>query len=622
MAVAFPATFFAQADTLSLPVLEVFDSLQRQNVRSASLYFDSMEYSRNKYLDAGEFLQLNSGIYVKDYGPGSISTMAYRGTSANHTRIFWDGISVDNIMLGQSDLSLFSFGRKMRADFIKGGASLALGSGGIGGILNIEPGSERVRGIALDIAPSYGSYNTRMLPASVTYGRGRWEFGLNLSVTSSDNDFEYEDEVKGRIVKRENAAFERKHVMPEITYYTKGGEVSASLWTMRSYRQNPAAIGSSHGNSFQEDSWDRLFLKWRHGWGKKAITVRSMTAEEYLYYENEMLNIHSENRVSYLKNQAELKIRISPKFLSETQIRADMARANSVNYDGIRETNTAGFCQGFTSEGRYQKVHVNLRAESGNGRQVYFTPSVFLSVNPISSKPNSAFFGEVASNVRMPSFNEMFWQDAGKEDLKAERSASAEVGIDQSIKTGSGEGLRILLSVFRAEIDNLIVWRPENSVWRPFNVRALRNQGLEAELKSDITAGELHLDLHCGYSYTSSEISEDEQFPEAEGRQQVYVPLHKLFGTAVAEWKRYFISYNQVYTGEVYTSTDNSSSLQPSYPAVLETGMKFKAGSSSITLEFTVKNLYNESYRYVAMMPMPGRNYCLTIIYLLNQIKS
>ena len=90
----------------------------------------------------------------------------------------------------------------------------------------------------------------------------------------------------------------------------------------------------------------------------------------------------------------------------------------------------------------------------------------------------------------------------------------------------------------------------------------------------------------------------------------------------MAEWKRYFISYNQVYTGEVYTSTDNSSSLQPSYPAVLETGMKFKAGSSSITLEFTVKNLYNESYRYVAMMPMPGRNYCLTIIYLLNQIKS
>ena len=64
-----------------------------------------MNYSHSTLAD---LLSENSEIFIKSYGMGGTATPSFRGTGASHTQIDWNGININNPMLGQSDLSLYT----------------------------------------------------------------------------------------------------------------------------------------------------------------------------------------------------------------------------------------------------------------------------------------------------------------------------------------------------------------------------------------------------------------------------------------------------------------------------------------------------------------------------------
>jgi iron complex outermembrane receptor protein len=83
-------------------------------------------------------LKEQSFVSIKNYGVGGSSTISFRGTGAGHTQILWNNISINNVMLGQTDLSLIPVGIIDEADILFGGASLQTGSGGIGGMIALN----------------------------------------------------------------------------------------------------------------------------------------------------------------------------------------------------------------------------------------------------------------------------------------------------------------------------------------------------------------------------------------------------------------------------------------------------------------------------------------------------
>ena len=64
---------------------------------------------------------------------GNLATLSIRGSNANQTQLFWNGIPVNSATLGLSDMSLFPVDFINTISIMKGGASLSNGSGGIGG---------------------------------------------------------------------------------------------------------------------------------------------------------------------------------------------------------------------------------------------------------------------------------------------------------------------------------------------------------------------------------------------------------------------------------------------------------------------------------------------------------
>ena len=89
---------------------------------------------------------------------GGTATPSFRGTGASHTQIAWNGININHPMLGQSDLSLIPAGLIDDIQIFYGGASMALNSGGIGGIINLETKPVWKKETSISLNPGIGSF--------------------------------------------------------------------------------------------------------------------------------------------------------------------------------------------------------------------------------------------------------------------------------------------------------------------------------------------------------------------------------------------------------------------------------------------------------------------------------
>ena len=107
-----------------------------------------------------DLLSENSSIFIKSYGQGSLATASIRGAGASHTKVLWNGISLNNPMLGQTDFSLIPVFFIDRAEILKGGSSLISVGGALGGGILLHSDSEIKSGIYSELIQTFGSCKT------------------------------------------------------------------------------------------------------------------------------------------------------------------------------------------------------------------------------------------------------------------------------------------------------------------------------------------------------------------------------------------------------------------------------------------------------------------------------
>ncbi|MGC9345058.1 MAG: TonB-dependent receptor, partial [Bacteroidales bacterium] len=121
---------------------------------------DSVTIRENNALGLGELLSNNSMIYIRSYGYGALSTASFRGTSASHTRVFWNDLEINDPASGQVDFSLIPVSFVDEIKLYHGGSSVRQSAGGLGGVvmLNSLPAwNEETR---FEIEQGIGSFNT------------------------------------------------------------------------------------------------------------------------------------------------------------------------------------------------------------------------------------------------------------------------------------------------------------------------------------------------------------------------------------------------------------------------------------------------------------------------------
>ena len=177
---------------------------------------DSLTLQTQSTSNLSELLIRHSPVFIKTYGPGGTSTASFRGTTASHTLVLWNGFQLNAPTLGQVDFSTIPVFLADDID-LKWGSGTSNNSGGLGGAVNIENKTTFGQGLLLDLKQTYGSFNTLGSFATVGYYGKRCSFRIKAYRNSSDNDFEYLNIglLPRRRMRQQNADFVDYGVMPD-----------------------------------------------------------------------------------------------------------------------------------------------------------------------------------------------------------------------------------------------------------------------------------------------------------------------------------------------------------------------------------------------------------------------
>ena len=124
-----------------------------------------------------DLLIQHSPVFIKTYGPRGVSTASFRGTTASHTLVLWNGFQLNAPSLGQVDFSTIPV---FLADDVSlnWGSGTSSNSGGLGGSVNIDNANHFGDGFLLDLKQTYGSFNT--LGSFVTVGNYGKKFSFRV----------------------------------------------------------------------------------------------------------------------------------------------------------------------------------------------------------------------------------------------------------------------------------------------------------------------------------------------------------------------------------------------------------------------------------------------------------
>ena len=101
-------SFAAMAqDTIVLQSVEVSaDAIRRNQAETAmERKMDTALLKRLNTVTMSQLLIQHSPVFIKTYGPGGVATASFRGTTASHTLVLWNGFQLNAPTLGQVDFS-------------------------------------------------------------------------------------------------------------------------------------------------------------------------------------------------------------------------------------------------------------------------------------------------------------------------------------------------------------------------------------------------------------------------------------------------------------------------------------------------------------------------------------
>ena len=113
LAACLPTALFAQQTEskkrsgwhLTIPEVTVIGHRPMKEIGVQKTKFDSLALKENIALSMADILTFNSSVFVKSYSRATLSTVAFSGTSTSNTQVTWNGMRINNPMLGMTDFS-------------------------------------------------------------------------------------------------------------------------------------------------------------------------------------------------------------------------------------------------------------------------------------------------------------------------------------------------------------------------------------------------------------------------------------------------------------------------------------------------------------------------------------
>lgn len=619
--------------------------------------FDSLALKENVALSMADVLTFNSSVFVKSYGRATLSTVAFRGTSPSHTQVTWNGMRINNPMLGMTDFSTIPSYFIDQASLLHGTSSVNESGGGLGGLVKLGTLPDVSEGINAQYVQGVGSFKTFDEFARFTYGSDHWQLSTRAVYSSSPNEYKYVNRDKKENIydsdhniigqyhpteRNRSGSFKDLHVLQEVYYNTLAGDrFGLNAWYIDSNRELPL-LTTDYGNERDFEnrqrehtfrgvlSWDHTRSNWRTG--LKGGYIHTWMAYDYrkeVAEGNWATMTRSRSNANTVYGQLEGEYNPSRKWFFTANVSAHQHFVRSEDKNIILQDGDkaiVGYDKGRIElsgsvSAKWQPVDrlglsVILREDMYGTKWAPLIPAFFID-GLVSRTGNIMLRASVSRNYRFPTLNDLYFLPGGNPDLKNEHGFSYDAGM--SFETGKKDVYSISGSAtwFDSYIDDWIIWLPTTKgFFSPRNVKKVHAYGVE--LKGGVSIQpikEWYLDLNGSYSWTPS-VNDGEKMSPADqsvGKQLPYVPKHSASLTGRLSWRTWSFLYKWVYYSERFTMSSNDYTLTGHLPKYfmsnisLEKGLNFKP--MDIQLKLAVNNLFNEEYLSVLSRPMPGINF-------------
>ena len=635
----------------------IYGNRPMKEIGTQETKFDTIALKENIALSMADVLTFNSAIFVKNYGRATLSTVAFRGTSPSHTQVSWNGMKINNPMLGMTDFSMIPSYFIDDASLLHGTSSVNETGGGLGGAVKLSTKPSNNKGFGLQYIQGIGSFKTFDEFLRLTYGDNHWQISTRAVYSSSPNDYKYRNHDKKENIYDENmnivdqyypvernrsGAYKDFHLLQEVYYNTgRGDRFGLNAWYINSNRELPM-LTVDHGSDTDFDnrqreqtfrgvvSWDHVRENWKMG--AKAGYIYSWMAYDYKRDVGNGIMTHmtrSRSRINTLYAQVDGEYYLGKRWLFTANVSlhqhiVESEDKNIVKQDGNRAI--VGYRKGrpelsgsISAKWRPIErlgVSVVIREEMFGKEWTPIIPALFID-GLISKTGNIVAKASISRNYRFPTLNDLYFLPGGNPDLKRESGWSYDAGLSFSVGRSGIYSLSGSATWFESYIKDWIIWLPTTKgFFSPENIKDVHAFGVELKADLDVALSkQWQLGVNGTLSWTPSINNGEPRTPadRSVGKQLPYVPILSSTVTGSLSWRKWTFLYKWCYYSERYTMSSNDISLTGKLPPYfmsnisLEKILTFKW--AELSLKGTINNLFNEEYLSVLSRPMPGINF-------------
>ncbi len=566
-------------------------------------------------------LQNESPLYIKSYGPGSLASGSFRGSTAAQTAVLWNGFNLNSPLYGQVDFSLLPILTADQIEVVYGGKSTLWGSGAMAGAILLNNVSKFNQGLVAKASTSMGSFNENRQAIELSGSTKNWNSSLKVFRQQADNDFTFYNSsiANNPKSKQINAAFKQNGLLAENYFLLNTHQkLNFFFWYDNSDRQIPPSLLQTINHASQQDEHFRVSSQWQYDGKKSAYMIRAAMFKEKLLYRDDFLSASNSHAATFI-SEAEAKFYLAKRQYISVGLHQTFINTNADNFANNVKEKKYAFFAAYSLKNASEKLMAtcSIRKEwlANYGLPlVYASGLTYVVAKWISLNVNG---GKIYRN---PTLNDLYWQPGGNALLKPETGWTIDAGLPLSTKITKKTSFEVEPVFFIRKTENQIIWLPVAGYWSPQNLLEVWSRGIETKSELKTVRGDFNFILQISTSYVVSTNEKSKSESDASVHKQLmYVPLYSGHSHVTLRYKQWLMRYQFNYTGYRYTTTDNSEFINPYSLSNLYVAFDTLVKKMKLNVFFQLNNIFNERYQVMANRAMPLINYHLGLTLLFQQ---
>lgn len=618
--------------------------------RHARVHLDSIRMSRNWGNDLGRAMAKDGRMAIFQYGPpGTACMLRAGGLSPDHTELNFEGVSLNSLTLGMSDLSLlptffFDGAAQYQNPSIDAQNQSGIGSGVV--LYSLERPRPNQLGYWSEISSLNNFSQGIQARCSFQQALAQRErfighhFEAKWMNQSFDNRFRYDVPVYSGNKEFEQGNNDVKQDAQWLKYrldFSKS-QVQIYYWRVNRNAELPTLVGQEYSGRLQTqtDLQDRLSVQWKlrkREWlgglldfslGGFALMDKQRYQQVYQGQLTDDAQTQTSQGISFVKggwsnNILSAQYRIQNRWV-QVQYNSDGKIVQNIPsmmmLHQYKKFLNNWICSGkmvnqlehWPGRGWINKHNIEFRGHRSVRRH-----EIEMSISP--------FYSE-----RMPDFNERFWPGSGNPNLLQEKGRGIGGMINQSWRQNLSNG--VMLEIFLDQdftyrlVDNWIQWVPQsNGLWQPENWKYVEAKEWNSNLKFNIKKDGLLFTTSAGCQHLQNQSWRISQL-EGAGEQLPYSPAWRWNAEQAIGWgSGYYAQCNWRYVGQrSMNETQDANAILPAVQLYdFQLGGPLWSMPKGCQWQLGCDNVLNIQYQEVKGYALPGRVWNVRIKFEINK---